>query len=180
MLCQRSDRWVRRHPCVRLPQVPKFCAFFFAPSTTYVRKQPSLQLGTYLADQGCMLRRLIAQGDISQFSAFLTPALLDVVSIREVVSRGRQVRMSTRDARYSDAIELRRQALWALPLQVTLGGQGQPIQEDGLGMDPGADAARIVTLFFHQLFSDSPTLLDLRSTAFSPEEIAPKTCSQSC
>ncbi|HTU63734.1 MAG TPA: hypothetical protein VMF89_34960 [Polyangiales bacterium] len=108
-----------------------------------------------------MLGKLIKSADLRQLSSFVSPAFFDVLPARKIWSRGRQIMTSKGNEAYREALALRAGSLRALPLAVALPGHEAGVS-DALGSDARAHATRLVTLYFEQIFSDSPTLLDLR------------------
>jgi hypothetical protein len=113
-----------------------------------------------------MLANILRNTEWSQLSSFVSPAFFAVLPPRKLYRRSRGL-LLTRDASaYRNALATRQASLPALPLSIAL--QGAPSAgEDGLGA--GANPARIVTLFFHQLFGEGDTLLDLRGSALRDE-----------
>ncbi|MET0284702.1 MAG: hypothetical protein ABW352_09540 [Polyangiales bacterium] len=107
-----------------------------------------------------MFSKLLKSADLRQLSSFVSPAFFDVLPARKIWSRGRALMVSKSSSEYRDAITERARALQALPLAVAL--PAQQGARDALGDDVRAHATRLVTLYFEQLYSDSPTLLDLR------------------
>lgn len=108
-----------------------------------------------------MFSKLLKSADLRQLSSFVSPAFFDVLPARKIWSRGRSLMISKSSSEYRDAVRARASSLSALPLAVAL--PGQPGSSDSLGGDQLAHATRLVTLYFEQLYSDSPTLLDLRA-----------------
>lgn len=107
-----------------------------------------------------MLAHILRNTEWKQLTAFVSPAFFDVLPPRKLYRRSRAL-LSSRDAPlYRDAVTARQASLRALPLAI--GIQEAPSQSDGLGE---ANAERIVTLYFHQLFGDGDTLLDVRDSA---------------
>ncbi|MEY4509113.1 MAG: hypothetical protein RLZZ450_1235 [Pseudomonadota bacterium] len=70
---------------------------------------------------------------------------------------------------YREAVGERASELAKLPLAVKLVGGAFPPARDELGAGVQANATRLVTLYFQQLFSDKPTLLDLRASSCQME-----------
>jgi hypothetical protein len=68
---------------------------------------------------------------------------------------------------FQRALAERQRSLASVPLAVVLrdpsGRELDSAPRDGAGADARAHAERIVTLYFHQLFADGPTLIDLRA-----------------
>jgi hypothetical protein len=108
-----------------------------------------------------MFSKLLKSADLRQMSSFVSPAFFDVLPMRKIWSRGRSVMISKGSNEYRDAVTARARSLQALPLAVAL--PGQQASRDQLGDDARAHASRLITLFFEQLYSDTPTLIDLRA-----------------
>jgi len=109
-----------------------------------------------------MLQKLLKSADLRQLTSFVSPAFFDVMPMGKIWSRGRALMTSRGSKTYRDAVEQRVAELARVPLAVRLGGGAFAPARDNLGAGVEANATRVVTLYFHQLFSDSPTLLDLR------------------
>ncbi|HEX5658637.1 MAG TPA: hypothetical protein VFX59_15645 [Polyangiales bacterium] len=107
-----------------------------------------------------MFSKLLKSADLRQLSSFVSPAFFDVLPARKIWSRGRALMISKSSPEYRDAVSARARSLQAVPLAVEL--PGQPVSRDTLGDDQKAHATRLVTLYFEQIYSDTPTLLDLR------------------
>jgi hypothetical protein len=117
-----------------------------------------------------MLSKLLKSADLRQLTSFVSPAFFDVMPVRQIWSRGRSVMTSRSGETYRAALSQRADELALLPLSIQLADR--PPSDDGLGSGVDANAARLVTLYFAQIFSDSPTLLDLRRTSFREREAA--------
>jgi len=113
-----------------------------------------------------MLYKVLKSADLRELTSFVSPAFFDVMPSRKIWSRGRSLMTTRGSERYREAISRRAQELMQVPLAVQLVGSEQPAARDALGSARDDDATRLVTLYFHQLFSDSPTLLDLRAGSF--------------
>jgi hypothetical protein len=109
-----------------------------------------------------MFSKLLKSADLRQLSSFVSPAFFDVLPARKIWGRGRALMVGKTSSEYLDAVASRARSLATLPLAVAL--PGQPGSSDSLGGDQRAHATRLVTLYFEQLYSDTPTLLDLRAT----------------
>lgn len=107
-----------------------------------------------------MLSNILRNTEWSQLSSFVSPAFFAVLPPRKLYRRARSLLLSRDAPAYRGALAARRASLAALPLAIAV--SEAPAVDDGLG---DADAERVVTLFFHQLFSDGDTLLDLRDRA---------------
>lgn len=121
-----------------------------------------------------MLSSVLRNTEWSQLSAFVTPAFFEVMPTRRLLARAPTLVTTRGSRRYEDALarladSLRKSGLERAQLTGTGGDRA-------LSLDGGAREAaeerggRVVALYFHQLFHDGPTLLDLRSAAFTPGE----------
>jgi hypothetical protein len=108
-----------------------------------------------------MFSKLLKSADLRQLSSFVSPAFFDVLPARKIWSRGRALMISKSSPAYREAVAARARSLQALPLAVAL--PGQQAAPDALGEDQRAHATRLLTLFFEQIYSDTPTLVDLRA-----------------
>jgi len=112
-----------------------------------------------------MLQKLLRSADLRQLTSFVSPAFFDVLPMGKIWSRGRALMTSRGSSLYRDAAEERASELAKLPLAIKLAGAAFAAARDELGSGVQANATRLVTLYFQQLFSDQPTLLDLRATS---------------
>lgn len=112
-----------------------------------------------------MLSKLLKSADLRQLTSFVSPAFFDVMPMGKIWSRGRGLMTSRSSRTYRDALDQRARELARLPLAVRLAGDAPAPTPDLLGAGVDANAARVVTLYFEQLFSDTPTLLDLRASS---------------
>lgn len=110
-----------------------------------------------------MYLKLLKSTELRQLASFVSPAFFDVLPARKIWGGARTLLVSDSSAAYLDAVTARARSLEAMPLAVSL--PGTEAVRDDLGSDASAHATRIVTLYFGQLFSDSPTLLDLRKAS---------------
>jgi hypothetical protein len=116
-----------------------------------------------------MLQKLLRSADFRQLTSFVSPAFFDVMPMGKIWSRGRALLTSRGNKLYRDAVDERTGELARLPLAIELAGGAFPPARDELGSGVEANATRLVTLYFHQLFSDKPTLLDLRGSSCKME-----------
>jgi hypothetical protein len=118
-----------------------------------------------------MLANMLRNTEWSQLGAFVTPAFFEVMPTGKLLARTPRLVTTRGSLRHSEALAQLARSLCASGLE-----QAQPLGADGLTLRGGAmegpseRAARLVALYFHQLFHDGPTLLDLRPVAFSPGE----------
>jgi hypothetical protein len=115
-----------------------------------------------------MLANILRNTEWSQLSSFVSPAFFAVLPPRKLYRRSRSLLLAGDDPACHRALAARQASLAALPLSIMLSQRApprdaQPAVDDGLG--EAANAERIVTLYFHQLFSDGDSLLDLRRAA---------------
>jgi hypothetical protein len=112
-----------------------------------------------------MLQKLLKSADLRQLTSFVSPAFFDVMPAGQIWSRGRGLITSRSRPTYTQAVQQRAAELAQLPLAVRLPGDvTQPVRDD-LGGGVEANATRLVVLYFEQIFSDAPTLLDLRGSS---------------
>lgn len=112
-----------------------------------------------------MWKTMLNNLEWKQLGALASPAALEVFSARELYSGLRSMRWSPDEPRFANLVLRRARSLRRLPLAVRLTDDVDPVG-DRLALSVEGDAARLVTLYFHQLFSAEPTLLDMRATAF--------------
>ena len=112
-----------------------------------------------------MLQKLLTSTDLRQLTSFVSPAFFDVMPARKLWSRGRALITTRARPLYQDAVKQRATELARVPLSVRLPSAPTAAVRDPLGADLTGNATRLVTLYFHQLFSDTPTLLDLRKAS---------------
>lgn len=124
-----------------------------------------------------MLAHILRNTEWSQLSSLVSPAFFDVLPARKLYRRGRALLGTRGSESYRSALAARSESLRALPLAVVPTRDfgptvGPAARSDGLGFDVHGHGERILTLYFHQLFSDGVTLLDLRGSAFRREPAA--------
>jgi hypothetical protein len=112
-----------------------------------------------------MLQKLLKSADLRQLTGFVSPAFFDVMPMGKIWSRGRALMTSRGGSTYREAVAQRAAELARVPLSVRLPGAAFPPARDALGAGVESNATRVITLYFHQLFSDTPTLLDLRGSS---------------
>jgi hypothetical protein len=112
-----------------------------------------------------MFQKLLRSADFRQLTSFVSPAFFDVMPMGKIWSRGRALMTSRGSSSYRDALVRRARELAKLPLAIKLADAELVTVDDQLGSGLTADATRLVTLYFQQLFSDAPTLLDLRAAS---------------
>jgi hypothetical protein len=123
-----------------------------------------------------MLAHILRNTEWSQLSSLVSPAFFDVLPMRTIYRRGRALMSSRTSEAYRAALAARTESLRAVPLAIvptsSLEHTRGPVASDGLGFDVHGHGERILTLYFHQLFSDGVTLLDLRGSGFRREPSA--------
>jgi len=116
-----------------------------------------------------MIGKILGSGQLGKLASFVSPAFFDVMPMRALLGRARKLVSQSRDgAKLKQAVTARSAALERVMPQVRLSLHVEP---------PGAASAhdaewrgnQVVELYFRQLFSDGPTLLDLRASAFSQD-----------
>lgn len=123
-----------------------------------------------------MLLRLIRATGFKRFLGFVSPAFFDVVSPIGMLGRARGLYTSYRDHQgFTESVHRRQRALAAVgdDIQVVLAGPeaGRPPPPT-----PSSEADRkrlgeaVLRVYFHQLLTDAPTLLDLSGARFRAEE----------
>lgn len=118
-----------------------------------------------------MLGKIIGSGQLGKLASFVSPAFFDVMPAGALWSRARRLYGLTRDRdAYERAVKERAEQLKNVMPEVQLAGprdKHEPAPHDGAGRDPNWRAGVVVELYFRQLFLPGPTLLDLRSVAFT-------------
>jgi hypothetical protein len=112
-----------------------------------------------------MWTRLILSSDIGKFADFVSPAFFQVVPAPSLFRTARSLVSLSRDlSAFQAAVSQRSTELHRAGLDVRLDAR-RGERED---VDPNRSerARQLVELYFHQIFSDSASLLDLRSAAF--------------
>jgi hypothetical protein len=119
-----------------------------------------------------MLYKLLKSTELRELTSFVSPAFFDVLPSRKIWTRGRSLITTRGSDSYRDAVQRRALELPQVPLSVRIVGNELPAAPDSLGAGENENATRLVTLYFHQLFSSTPTLLDLRSSSCGGEGAA--------
>ncbi len=119
-----------------------------------------------------MLLRLIRATGFKRFLGFVSPAFFDVVSPLGMLGRARGLYANYRDDQgFAESVRRRQQALAAIGerMQVVLEGpeDGRPPPAAPLSeADRRRRGEAVLRIYFHQLLTDSPTLLDLSAARF--------------
>ena len=113
-----------------------------------------------------MLKRLLDGTDLGQLRDMVSPAFFDVLPARELWRQGRSLAARYRDRQaYSDALSQRSSALRSADIGVQIGmideGESEAID------DPKERGEALLRLYFHQILSGGPALIDVRSEHFA-------------
>jgi len=114
-----------------------------------------------------LVSRLVQGTSFAQFTDFVSPAFFQVMPARQLFVQGRALVSSYRDASaFADAMGMRREELEKTSLDVTIGA---PVLEGKLSAAPDKKhlGETVLALYFQQLFTRQPTLLDLSSRRFT-------------
>lgn len=118
-----------------------------------------------------MLGKILGSGQLGKLASFVSPAFFDVMPARALFSRAKQLLAQSRDRTgFQRALEQRAVALAPVMPQLRIldaTAAGQPAT--GSAADDAWRASQIAELYFRQLFSPGPTLLDLRASSFTRE-----------
>jgi hypothetical protein len=127
-----------------------------------------------------MLTQILKSAEWREFADFVSPALFRVMPVARawrVVNTLRKNRQN--DLLRQSATDQRRRSLESARLGIALEGIApRPPAPAPLGahLDPERHAQTIVQLYFHQLFTDDLTLLDLRPRGFDTHDGALMWC----
>ena len=118
-----------------------------------------------------MLGKIIGSGQLGKLASFVSPAFFDVMPAGALWSRARRLYALTRDRdAHEHAVKERAAQLKNVMPEVQLAGPRDKVERgphDATGRDANWRASVVVELYFRQLFLPGPTLLDLRSVAFT-------------
>jgi hypothetical protein len=117
-----------------------------------------------------MLGKILASGQLGKLASFASPAFFDVMPAKTLWSRGRKLLGESRNSEaFRLAVASRSAELdAAMPSIRLVANVGEAPRTQTLGAtERDWQAARIVEVYFHQLFTEQPTLIDLRKSAFS-------------
>lgn len=116
-----------------------------------------------------MFGKILGSGQLGKLASFVSPAFFDVMPMRQLMGRAKKLLTQSRDGALIRQVVTERAAQLERTLpQIRLSAQSEPSQT-ALPSDEAARSARaalIAELYFRQLFSAGPTLLDLRATSF--------------
>lgn len=130
-----------------------------------------LPYGTLLAPLSGMLGKIIGSGQLGKLASFVSPTFFDVMPAGALWSRARRLYALTHDREaHERAVKERAAQLKSVMPDVQLAGPRDKVDSgprDGAGRDANWRANAVVELYFRQLFLPGPTLLDLRSVAFT-------------
>ncbi|MBO6934986.1 MAG: hypothetical protein JJ863_08420 [Deltaproteobacteria bacterium] len=113
-----------------------------------------------------MLKRLLDGTDLAQLRDMVSPAFFDVLPARELWRQGRHLAARYRDERaYGEALSHRADSLRAAGLGVHI-GVVEPHESEAID-DPTARGEALLRLYFHQVLTPGPALIDLRRQRFA-------------
>lgn len=113
-----------------------------------------------------MLKRLLDGTDLGQLRDMVSPAFFDVIPARVLWKQGRALAARYRDERaYAEALTHRATTLGAADLGVQIGSIDPATSERV--EDPRARGQAVLRLYFHQIFTAGPALLDIRKQRFA-------------
>lgn len=113
-----------------------------------------------------MLKRLLDGTDLGQLRDMVSPAFFDVLPARELWRQGSRLATRYRDERaYSEALSHRAASLKAAGLGVHIGVVDE--SESEAIADPKARGEALLRLYFHQVLTAGPALIDLRRRRFA-------------
>ena len=116
-----------------------------------------------------LLTSLVSGTSFAQFADFASPAFFKVMSMRKLMTQGKELVTAYRSqSAWADAVRERRAALVGSPVPVTLETSATPPGTPLTSDHPGARAhgESILALYFHQLATTAPTLIDLAPRRF--------------
>jgi len=117
-----------------------------------------------------MIGKLLGGSEFGQWASFVSPAFFEVMPTRALWQRFRTLLHNGRDPRlYARALDERARWLARARLPVSLAARSAPTRAAADGQPPGARAATVVALYFHQLLHGELSLIDLRQPAFTSE-----------
>ncbi|HEX4340737.1 MAG TPA: hypothetical protein VH062_32740 [Polyangiaceae bacterium] len=115
-----------------------------------------------------MIGRLLGSTDLKQLASFVTPAFFEVMPAKPLFAQAKRLRAASKDAgAMRHAVARRQPLLEQASLPIVLGSREQAPAAGVPSMPAEQRAEAIVTLYFHELLTDGPVLLDLRSEAFT-------------
>jgi hypothetical protein len=120
-----------------------------------------------------MLWALIKQTEWKPFLDLLSPSFFRVVPAGPLLAELRRLAALYRNAdTFERAVALRGASLARarLPIEVTAAKRADPPPQSTDDAAARARGQRVLELFFHQVFDDGLTLLDLRQQRFTPSE----------
>ena len=116
-----------------------------------------------------MLYAFARDAEFRQLTRFVSPAFFRVIPAGELMSQARRLMANRRDeGRFQHALRNRATRLLGVGIPVVLNCAASE-EADMTAAHPDRRSARahqIVELYFHQLFDEGPSILDLRRTAF--------------
>ncbi len=124
-----------------------------------------------------MLYAFARDAEFRQLTQFVSPAFFRVMPAAQLLAQARQLLANRRDAaRFDGIIAQRKQRLGDAGLRIAL-RTDQDAPQSSVGRRPEAArgltteerAAALVELYFHQLFDDGASIIDLRRDAFEAQ-----------
>jgi hypothetical protein len=108
-----------------------------------------------------MLKSLLSWGEWSDLAELLSPRFFKVVSVTQAITQLREFKANYDDREgFEDVCRRREWSLQQAEIPVDVNAQGQP---EGSGP---IDGQVLLRLYFHQLYSEGPTVVDLRPQVF--------------
>ena len=117
-----------------------------------------------------MIGKILASGQLGKLASFASPAFFDVMPAKALWQRGRALLTESRNGEaFRLAVAARSAELAvAMPSIRLVANAGDAPTSGSMGASELEwQGARIVELYFHQLFVGRPTLIDLRKSGFS-------------
>lgn len=119
-----------------------------------------------------MLWTLIKRTEWRPFLDLLSPSFFRVVPVGSLFSELRQMASLYRSSEdFERAVAHRSGSIERAGMPIRIIAKGDPVASAASG-NAGARGQRVLELYFHQLFSDGLTLLDLRQASFCEERDA--------
>jgi hypothetical protein len=118
-----------------------------------------------------MLGKILGSGQLGKLASFVSPAFFDVMPAKALWKRSRALLAGTRDREaFRLAVAARSSELERLLPAIELTDSAQRSHTPVSGGSAETRGARVVELYFHQLFHGSTALLDIRGPSFTASE----------
>lgn len=119
-----------------------------------------------------LVSKLVQGTSFAQFTDFVSPAFFQVMPVRQLFVQTRALVSSYRDASaFAHALGERREALQAAKIDIAI---GDPVHEGSIVAPSDtikkALGQQVLTLYFHQLHTRAPALLDLGRKRFTQRD----------